>query len=81
MGAKYIVSKISSLPIKEHQVNNYDTQPSEAEILIYLSGLIYFKGETNGVNFVRVFLSANSVKITNFINLSVKNDIYKISFA
>jgi len=52
------MEKLSSLPIKQAQVNNYEIQPSDTGVLIYLSGLLILEGESNPINFVRVFFLA-----------------------
>ncbi len=44
----------------QSKVNNYTVQPSNNGILIYLSGHLLIEGETNPVNFTRVFFLANA---------------------
>jgi len=40
------------------EVKNWDAQPSQNGIVIYLSGLLLIEGESNPINFVRVFFLA-----------------------
>jgi hypothetical protein len=75
-GSQEIIGKLSSLPIKQSEVKNYEIQPSGTGILIYLSGLIIIEGESNPMNFVRVFFLANAGN-----SYYLKNDIYKVTFA
>ena len=85
-GNQQIFEKLNQLPIKQSEVKVYDIQPSGNGILIYLSGLLVVEGETNPMNFVRVFFlaAANNSYYSNY-NLTflilVKNDIYKVTFA
>lgn len=52
--------KLAGLPISGYEVKNHEIQPSGNGILIYLSGLILITGETNPINFVRVFYLASA---------------------
>ncbi len=54
------MGKLSTLPIEKATPTNYDIQPSGTSILIYISGNLVIQGETNPMNFVRVFLLANN---------------------
>ena len=40
------------------EVKSWDAQPSQNGIVIYISGLLLIEGETNPINFVRVFFLA-----------------------
>jgi hypothetical protein len=42
------------------EVKSWDSQPSENGVVIYLSGLLLIEGETNPINFVRVFFLAQA---------------------
>jgi hypothetical protein len=42
------------------EVKNWDAQPSENGVVIYLSGLLLIEGESNPINFVRVFFLAQA---------------------
>jgi hypothetical protein len=42
------------------EVKSWDSQPSENGVVIYLSGLLLIDGESNPMNFVRVFFLAQA---------------------
>lgn len=54
VGTKSIVEKITSIPINMNP-KVYDAQPCNNGILIFLSGTLVIQGESNEINFVRVF--------------------------
>jgi hypothetical protein len=71
------------------EVKVWDAQPSENGIVIYLSGLLLIEGESNPINFVRVFFLASANNsffskiyfISFLLIITVRNDIYKITFS
>lgn len=54
------MQKLLSMNV-QHSVKQYDVQPTpQGGILVYLSGLLQIVGETNAMNFTRIFLLTNT---------------------
>ena len=56
------------------KINTHEIQPSNNGILIFMSGVLLLSGETNPLNFTRVFFVAQNQQG----QLYIKNDMYKL---
>ena len=74
IGRDDIVGKLKSFQVATIPTN-YSVQPSNNGILIFCSGSLQLKGETNQMPFVRCIVLVNSGG-----SYYIKNDIYKVTF-
>lgn len=75
VGTKNIAEKLASIK-SQYKVTFHEIQPSQNGILIFLSGQMVLDGETNPINFHRIFFLAAS----QTGSLYVKNDMFLITF-
>mmetsp|Transcript_15935 Transcript_15935/g.16534 ORF Transcript_15935/g.16534 Transcript_15935/m.16534 type:complete len:120 (-) Transcript_15935:97-456(-) len=75
LGAKDIIEKLTAVKTVKTP-EDYEIQPSNNGILIFLSGKLQLENETNAFPFIRVFFLAPTQQGTIY----VKNDMYKLTF-
>lgn len=74
-GTNNITEKLSSISA-QYQVSFNEIQPSQNGLLIFLSGKMLLHGETNPINFHRIFFLAP----TENGSIYIKNDMFLITF-
>ena len=74
-GTKDITDKLSTISA-QYQVSFNEIQPSQNGLLIFLSGKMLLQGESNAINFHRIFFLAP----TENGSIYIKNDMFLITF-